>query len=120
MSEQVDTRSASGRMVLNLMATIAQWEREAMSAAPYTSKALPPGMNARSFHAACRKLATQGDKRVRKLGKVWVAEREAIDVLPSSIRAKAVAGPWSPESALASVSRVPTTRKLRGVAGDEP
>ncbi len=28
VSEQVDTRSASGRMVLNIMTTIAQWERE--------------------------------------------------------------------------------------------
>jgi site-specific DNA recombinase len=28
VSEQVDTRTASGRMVLNIMATISQWERE--------------------------------------------------------------------------------------------
>jgi len=28
VSEQVDTRSASGRMVLNMLATIGQWERE--------------------------------------------------------------------------------------------
>lgn len=28
VSEQVDTRTASGRMVLNILATISQWERE--------------------------------------------------------------------------------------------
>lgn len=28
VSEQIDTRSASGRMVLNILATVSQWERE--------------------------------------------------------------------------------------------
>ncbi len=30
VAEQVDTRSAAGRLVLNIMATISQWEREAI------------------------------------------------------------------------------------------
>jgi DNA invertase Pin-like site-specific DNA recombinase len=32
VSEQVDTRTAAGRMILNIMATISQWERETISA----------------------------------------------------------------------------------------
>jgi site-specific DNA recombinase len=28
LSEQIDTRSATGRMILNIIATVAQWERE--------------------------------------------------------------------------------------------
>lgn len=31
VGEQVDTRSAAGRMVLNILATISQWEREAIA-----------------------------------------------------------------------------------------
>ena len=30
VSEQIDTRSASGRLVLNVLASVAQWEREAI------------------------------------------------------------------------------------------
>jgi len=28
VSEQIDTRSASGRLVLNILASVSQWERE--------------------------------------------------------------------------------------------
>jgi DNA invertase Pin-like site-specific DNA recombinase len=30
VSEQIDTRSASGRLVLNVLASVSQWEREAI------------------------------------------------------------------------------------------
>ena len=30
VGEQVDTRSAAGRMVLNVMSSVGQWEREAI------------------------------------------------------------------------------------------
>ena len=30
MGEQIDTRSAAGRLVLNVLASVSQWEREAI------------------------------------------------------------------------------------------
>lgn len=40
VSEQIDTRSAAGRLVLNVLASVAQWEREATG--ERTSAATPP------------------------------------------------------------------------------
>ncbi len=33
VGEQIDTRSAAGRLVLNVLASVSQWEREAMAEA---------------------------------------------------------------------------------------
>jgi hypothetical protein len=46
--------------------------------AVYTTRgALPPSMSVRQFHERCRRLHDPGDRRVRKVGRNWSAERDA-------------------------------------------
>lgn len=73
-----------------------------VAAPEYTSKHLPAGMSRRRFNDTCRRLAAQGDPRVKRRGRLWVAERTAIDEVPTrgARRANVVAGPWSPRAAL--------------------
>ena len=41
VSEQIDGRSAGGRMVLNLLATVSQWEREVIGERTQVAPPLP-------------------------------------------------------------------------------
>lgn len=72
------------------------------SSSEYTSKNLPPGMSRPTFNRRCRQLADDGDKRVRRRGRDWVASRDAIDERPARRRVppKVFEGPWSPHAAL--------------------
>ena len=106
VSEQIDTRSAAGRLVLNVLASVAQWEREATgertaaamahkrAAGEYTGGRVPYGFTlaADGVHldvngpeqaviAAARELRDAG-LSLRKIG----AELEARGLLPRSSR----------------------------------
>jgi len=48
VSEQIDTRSAAGRLVLNVLASVSQWEREAIGSR-YASP-LPSAAKVRRIH----------------------------------------------------------------------
>jgi site-specific DNA recombinase len=41
VGEQVDTRSAAGRMVLNMLTVIGQWEREAIGERTSDERGIP-------------------------------------------------------------------------------
>ncbi len=79
-----------------------QAPRAAESVRDYTSKSPPPTMTRDHFNALCRRLHAGGDKRVRKVGRSWVASCDAFDVAPRR-RRRAVTtaeGQWSPDDAL--------------------
>ncbi|MFO0663003.1 MAG: hypothetical protein U0174_03575 [Polyangiaceae bacterium] len=74
------------------------------SAREYTSKAPPPGMSTKRFNERCREASRRGDRRVQKLGRVWVANEELFvprqPAVPLASLAKTNSEPWSPEGAL--------------------
>ena len=104
VSEQIDTRSAAGRLVLNVLASVAQWEREATGertaaalahkraageytggAAPYGWAVADDGVNLEPCDAEQRVIRAALDLRadglsLRKVG----AALEARDLLPRS------------------------------------
>lgn len=69
VSEQVDTRTASARMVLNIMATISQWERESIGELTAAAMQHRPRQSARSRlrrPAPRSRLATVASRRARE------------------------------------------------------
>ena len=106
VSEQIDTRSAAGRLVLNVLASVAQWEREATgertaaalahkrAAGEYTGGRVPYGwqLSADGVHLepngpeqaviACAVELRESGLSLRKVG----AELEARGFLPRSGR----------------------------------
>jgi len=68
----------------------------------YTAKSLPPGITRRTFNARCKRLAADGDPRVKKRCGFWVAQRSAIDETPRRRDHAKPAGdrPWSARGSL--------------------
>jgi DNA invertase Pin-like site-specific DNA recombinase len=52
VADQVDTRSSAGRLVLNVLVSVAQWEREAI--AERTAEALRHKRTTGQFYGPCR------------------------------------------------------------------
>lgn len=75
----------------------------------YTSKAPPPGMSRKRFNEVCRERVGQGDKSIRKVGRVWVAPAAAFEKRPRlALPKERLGAAWTPEDVLASVGVRPT------------
>ena len=60
VGEQIDTRSAAGRLVLNVLANVSQWEREAIGEG--TAVAMQHKASQGSTPAARRRTAADGER----------------------------------------------------------
>ena len=82
---------------------------EAGGGAIYTSKSPPPCMTRKWFNEVCRQRFAQGDKSIRKVGRIWVAPAEAFEKRARlASPAKGHGGVWSAAAALESVDVRPT------------
>ena len=101
--------------ILELIATrvaakvVSAQSEGARAGTTYSSTSLPPGMSRKRFNELCRQRSAQGDKSIRKIGRVWVAPSEAFEkrARPGLLE-KVLREPWSPEAILGSVGVRPT------------
>jgi len=115
VSEQIDTRSAGGRLVLNVLASVSQWEREAIgertsvamqhkaAIGEYTGGAVPYGL----------RLAADGMSVEREPAEEVVIT-EARRLRASGLSLRAVAPSWRPRGTRLAPAGDSAWRRSRG------
>ena len=119
VSESIDTRTAAGRMVLNIMMTVAQWERETIvertqsaldykrakgervGSVPYGSRLADDGRNLLRVPAEVELLAEIKQRRAES----WTLRRIAEDLQARGVPTK-TGRPWS-HSTIQTILRRP-------------
>ena len=95
VSEQIDTRSAGGRLVLNVLASVSQWEREAISERTSTALrykkdqgvhlgGIPYGFKLVDQHLEKDKEEQGIIRRIKRLRKSGLSLRKVVDKLEES------------------------------------
>jgi DNA invertase Pin-like site-specific DNA recombinase len=100
VADQVDTRTAAGRLVLNILASVSQWEREAIGERTRTAlqykKEQGVRLGAPALGADEHELSTLA--RIRELRSESMSLREMAATLTSEGHRTKRGGKWAPET----------------------